>query len=344
MSVAPEETPVSPPRPVIAVSVASLGEEDVLQRLVGERAEIRIVDLSAPQLIAEATSDADAVVMALQPMTAANIAALGPNVRVIGRAGVGLDTVDLDAAAAAGIAVVHEPTYSTNEVAHHAAALILALVRQVVRADRLTRESAWCSALELSAMLDLQASTLGVVGLGRIGSTIARLVGPFFSRTVGFDPQRTPAGMPVERLSSLDELLATSDVVTLHLPLNETTRNLIGSAELSAARRGILLVNVSRGGLIDEQALIAAIKTGQVAGAALDVFAQEPLPSESGLRSFNNVILTPHLAGTSEGASDRVAKWMLEDILAHLGQQPLPYGRHAVDTNRGDRRTTTTTP
>ncbi|MDO8210329.1 NAD(P)-dependent oxidoreductase [Conexibacter sp. CPCC 206217] len=314
----------------IAVSVDSIGDEEALQQLVGERAEIRVVDLSTPERVAEATASAAAVVVALQPMSADRIAAFGDSVEVIGRAGVGLDTVDLDAAAARAVTVVHEPGYSTGEVADHAAALLLACTRQVAAGDRAMRADGWVMADRLGRMPDLGAATLGVLGIGRIGSALIARMRPFVRRIVAFDP--APAQVPdgVELLDSLDDVLRAADLVSLHLPLTDATRGLIGERELALARDGAVLVNVARGALVDESALVAALAAGQLAGAGLDAFVGEPLGADSPLLTLPNVVLTPHLGGHSEGAAARLASWMLDDVIAHLQRRELPHGRYAA--------------
>lgn len=315
----------------IAVSVDSIGDEEELREIAGDRAEVRVVDLSTPAAVAAATAAADAVIVALQPMSADRIAAFGDGVAVIGRAGVGLDTVDLDAAAARGVTVVHEPGYSTGEVADHAAALLLACTRQVAAGDRAIRADGWVLATALGRMPDLGAATLGIVGLGRIGSALAARMRPFVRRIVAFDPAPAAAAPDgVELLDSLEQVLGASDLVSLHLPLLPETRGFFGAERFAQMRPGAVLVNVARGALVDEAALIAALESGALAGAGLDAFATEPLPAGSRLRELPNVVLTPHLGGHSEGAADRLAHWMLADVIAHLEGRELPHGRYAA--------------
>lgn len=314
----------------IAVSVDSIGDEEELREIAGDHAEVRVVDLSTPAAVAAATAAADAVIVALQPMSADRIAAFGDGVAVIGRAGVGLDTVDLEAAAVRGVTVVHEPGYSTGEVADHAAALLLACTRQVVAGDRGMRADGWPLATSLGRMPDLGAATLGIVGLGRIGSALAARMRPFVRRIVAFDPAPAAAPDGVELLDSLEQVLGAADLVSLHLPLLPETRGFFGAQQFAQMRPGAVLVNVARGALVDEAALIAALESGALAGAGLDAFAVEPLPAGSRLRELPGVVLTPHLGGHSEGAADRLAHWMLADVIAHLEGRDLPHGRYAA--------------
>jgi D-3-phosphoglycerate dehydrogenase len=319
------------PRFELAVSALSLGEEADLQEIVGDRATVRVVDVSTPDRVREATARAYAVIVALQRMSAEHIAAFGPFVGVIGRAGVGLDTVDLDAARTAGISVVHEPAYATDEVADQAAALILACTRRVVAADRVVREHGWVTSTGLGRILDLRASTLGVVGAGRIGRALVERMLPFFGEVVVFDPEQVDLPAHAHRADDLSSLLRRSDVLSIHIPLTPETRGLIGAGELALLRRGAVVVNVSRGGIVDEPALAEALRSGQLSSAGLDVFEAEPLPGDSPLRGLDGLVLTPHVAGYSEGAGPRLAEWMLEDVLRHLEGRELAHGRYALD-------------
>lgn len=315
----------------IAVSVLSLGEESELQELVGDRATVRVVDVSTPEHVRECTGSVHAVVVALQKMSADHIAAFGPSVRVIGRAGVGLDTVDLEAARAGGVSVVHEPAYATDEVADQAAALILACARGVVAADRTIRDDGWVTNTDLGRVLDLRASTLGVVGAGRIGRALIERMIPFVGEVVVFDPEQPVTPAETRRADDLETLLRASDVLSIHAPLTPETRGLVGAAELALLPPGAVVVNVSRGGIVDEAALADALLSGQLSSAGLDVFEVEPLPADSPLRGLDNVVLTPHIAGYSEGAGPRLTKWMLDDVLRHLEGRELAHGRYAVD-------------
>ncbi len=292
---------------------------------------IRVVDVSTPAAVREATADADAVVVALQRMSADHIAAFGPAVSVIGRAGVGLDTVDLEVARTAGVSVVHEPAYATDEVADQAAALILACARRVVVADRTIRNDGWITNTGVGRVLDLQAATLGVVGAGRIGRALIERMLPFMGEVVVFDPEQSELPGGTRRAADLAELLRASDVLSIHTPLTVETRGLIGAAELALLPAGAIVVNVSRGGIVDEVALAEALRSGALSSAGLDVFAVEPLPADSPLRGLDNLVLSPHIAGYSEGAAPRLTAWMLEDVLRHLEGRELAHGRYAVD-------------
>jgi D-3-phosphoglycerate dehydrogenase len=315
---------------VLAIAHQSIGSEQEVRELVGKRAHVRYGPLTTDAEAAALSEGADAVIVTLQPLPASRLEALDRTVRVIGRAGVGLDTIDLSAAGHLGLSVVHEPAYCTSEVATHAAALLLAVHRRIGDGAKLI-ERGWGLVTELGPVPDLTTATLGLVGLGRIGSATAARMAPFVARIRAYDPA-VPAGTSesADIAESLDELLATSDLVSLHLPLTEQTRGLISDRELALMRPGSIIVNVSRGALIDERALAGALRRGHLGGAGLDVFEREPLPADSPLRSAPRLTMTPHMASYSDAAAGRMAAWTVDDVVACLTGTPLPHGRLAV--------------
>lgn len=226
--------------------------------------------------------------------------------RVIGRAGVGTDNIDLDAATALGIVVINAPAGNTVAVAELFFGSVLGLLRHVPRAAAAMRAGRWDRALFLGT--ELRGRTLGVVGLGRIGGEVARRARAFEMELVGYDPYVTDArfeALRVRRAPTLDALLAEADVLTVHTPLTDETRGLIGRRELARLPDGAIVVNMARGGIVDEPALAAALANGGVRGAVLDVFQHEPLAGDHPLRGLDNVLLTPHIgASTAEGQRD----------------------------------------
>ena len=222
-----------------------------------------------------------------------------PNLMVIARVGVGVDTVDVAAATANGVLVTTTPGANEDSVADHTLALMLALVRRVPEHDRSLRERRWDRGGAMTPG-DLWRSTVGIVGSGRIGRAVVRRLRGFGCAILVSDPalEQPDEGT---RLVSLDELLAESDVVSLHVPLLPETRGLIGRRELALMRPTAVLVNAARGHIVDEAELAAALRGGRLAGAALDVFAEEP-PFDSELLELRNVIVTPHVAGMSVGS------------------------------------------
>jgi D-3-phosphoglycerate dehydrogenase len=314
---------------VVVVADRYLGSADHERALAGGRAEIRGASLDTPADVAAATADADAVLVTTHPMTAAHIAALGPGVRIIGRAGIGLDAIDLDAAKARGVAVYHTPDYCVNEVADQTLTCILMLQRRMRDQERVARTADWSGRFEIR-LPALEATTVGVVGAGRIGRAVLARLEPFRVARLAFDPLAPSMPPGVERVDDLDDLLARSDVVTLHAPLTPETRHMLSAGRIARMRRGACLVNVSRGPLVDSVALAAALADGQIAGAAVDVFDPEPPPADHPLRSAPNIILTPHFAWHSIEAETRVRAQTLEAVLAFAsGGEPVD-GRMAV--------------
>jgi D-3-phosphoglycerate dehydrogenase len=282
-----------------------------------------------PDELARETADADGLIVTTNVLTAEHIAALGPKVKVIGRAGIGLDAIDLDAAAQAGVAVINQPDYATNEVATHAIAMLLTMQRELVEADRRARQP-WGTQEWLSHVAPLETLTLGLVGLGRIGRAVAVRALPLVGRVLAYDPMSPPLPDGVEAAASLDELLAASDVLSLHLPLLPETEKLIGPDALSKVRPGALLVNVSRGALLDEDAVAEALEDGRLGGAALDVFTQEPLPQDSPLLRAPRTLLSPHIAWYSTASGPRVRRDTVEDMLSYLESGAVKRGRLAA--------------
>jgi D-3-phosphoglycerate dehydrogenase len=245
-----------------------------------------------------------------------------PSWRVIGRYGVGVDNVDVAAATSHGIAVVNVPDYCIEEVATHTAALVLASWRRLQRSRALIDEGRWGEWSELRPVQPLSACTLGLVGVGRIGVEVVRLLAPFFGRVVAFDPfQAPPPG--VERVE-LDTLFALADVVSLHCPLTAETHNLVDAARLATMKPQALLVNVSRGPLVDTAALAQALGAGTIAGAALDVLPTEPPDSGDPLLAAPNLLLTNHSAWYSEASLVSVRRLLAERCSAVLNGEAVP--------------------
>jgi D-3-phosphoglycerate dehydrogenase / 2-oxoglutarate reductase len=272
---------------------------------------------SADEVIAVG-SGAIALLAQYAPITAAVMDAL-PTVRTVGRYGVSLDNIELPAAAARGIRVVNVPDYCIDEVADHAIGLLLALTRGIVAQDRAIHAGTWDfhTGGELRRARGRQ---LGIIGLGRIGSATARRAQAFGFQVVATDPARPVVdGVP---LLALDELLATSDIVSLHAPLDPSTRHMLDAAALARMRPGALLVNTSRGGLVDQGALVEALRSGHLGGAALDVLEREPILPTDPLLTLGNVILTPHAAFYSRESLVEMKRRVAEGIVAALAELP----------------------
>jgi len=261
-----------------------------------------------------AAGDAVALLVQYAPVGERVFAGL-PSCQVVGRYGAGLDTIDLAAARAHGVDVVHVPDYAIAEVSDHTIALVLAVCRRLTAYSSAVRSGRW-DMRSAGTVYRLSALRLGVIGLGRIGQMVARKAAAFSFDVVGYDIA-PPDGSPVPLLS-LEELLATSDVVTLHLPLTARTHHLIDAARLALMRPTAVLVNTSRGGVVDQAALAAAIASGTLAGAALDVLEREPPDPADALLAATQVIITPHVAFYSEQALAELNRRVAENIVAAL--------------------------
>lgn len=282
---------------------------------------------SSPGEVIEVARDADGLICQAVPITGEVLRALA-RCKVVGRYGVGVDNVDLRAATALGIKVVHVPDFCYEEVADHTLALILAMLRGIAlchhrwKRDPAGFYSQWDQRLHwLQGIQRCSELVLGIVGLGRAGQGVARRARGFGFQLLGYDPyisedQFTNSGV---RNCSAEELLRVSDIVTLHVPLAEDTAGFIGEAQLRLMKGSAVLVNTSRGGVVDEPALIAALDERRIAGAALDVTREEPLPPDHPLIAMENVLLTPHVAFYSESSlrdvKERIARYVLNALV-----------------------------
>jgi D-3-phosphoglycerate dehydrogenase len=259
----------------------------------------------APDQLAVDLADADAIVVRSATKVTAALIAAAPRLRVVARAGTGVDNVDVPAASARGIVVMNAPGANSISVAELAIGLILAMARHVAAADAAMKQGKWEKKKFLGE--EVRDKTLGLAGLGRIGQEVARRAAAFGMRIIAHDPfisEQVASELGVE-LVTLDDLFARADYVSLHMPSNEKTRNLVNAERLARAKKGIRIVNTARGDLIDEQALADAIEAGTVAGAALDVFQKEP-PPDPRLQSLPQVIATPHIAASTREGQELV--------------------------------------
>src|SRR2546426_4202975 len=262
-------------------------------------------------------ADADALIVRSATKVDADLVERASRLRVVGRAGVGVDNIDLDAATRRGVLVMSTPGGNSVSVAEHTFALLLALARQVPRLDKAIHEGRWEKST--AAGTEVRGKTLGLIGLGRIGSEVAVRAEAFDMRVLAYDPFISEAAareVSVE-LVPLDILLAQSDFVSLHTALSPATQNLINSSTISKMKKGARVINAARGELIDETALADALKSGQLAGAAVDVFAEEP-PKNSPLIGLSNLIATPHVAGSTAEAQEEVGTQVAVEIKDYL--------------------------
>ena len=281
-------------------------------------ADVTVRTGMAPQELIDIVGDFDALVVRSATKVTRTILEAGTRLRVVGRAGVGVDNIDVDEATRRGVVVVNSAGASTIAVAEHTLALMLAHARNIGPASASVGRGEWTPSSFVG--VELRDKVVGIVGLGRIGTQVARRARAFEMRVLAHDPfvsSAVASGCGAE-LVELDELLRSSDFVTLHAPLSAVTGELMGDAQFAQLKRGSTLINCARGGLIDEGALLRALDAGLIGGAALDVFAAEPLSSDSPLRTHPRVLVTPHLGASTREAQLEVATDVAKLVLACL--------------------------
>jgi len=295
----------------------SMAEEGVVQLRAEPGIEVDVKTNLSPEELAAVIPAYSGLIVRSATKVTAQIFEAADKLKIVGRAGTGVDNIDLDAATKHGVLVVNAPGGNSVSAAEMAMGLMLACARNIPRGDRNLKQGVWakkeCKGRELSG------KTLGIVGLGRIGREVAVRAKAFGMRVVGYDPLIDAAaitGMGVEALD-FDELLKSSHFITLHVPRTEKTTNMIGAAQFSMMRDDAILVNAARGGLVDEQALLAALNDGQLAGAGLDVYLGEPNPPQE-LVAHENVVATPHLGASTYEAQVKVATFVAGYIADYL--------------------------
>jgi D-3-phosphoglycerate dehydrogenase / 2-oxoglutarate reductase len=277
------------------------------------------VVLTTKETLVAEIADAEALIVRSATKVTPELMEKAPRLRVVGRAGVGVDNIDLDEATRRGVLVMSTPGGNAVSVAEHTFALMLALARQVPRLDKTMHEGKWEKGS--AAGTEVRGKTLGLIGLGRIGSEVAVRAEAFDMRVLGYDPYISEAAareLQVE-LVPLEQLLAESDFVSLHTAVSPATQNLINAKTLGQMKKGARLINAARGELIDEGALVEALQSGQLAGAALDVFVEEP-PKNSALTGLPNVIATPHVAGSTAEAQEEVGTQVAVQVRDYLAE------------------------
>lgn len=311
------------PRVLVADPVAQDGID-----LLANEAEVDVRTGLPPEELRAIIGKYDALVVRSETKVTAEIIAAGSRLQVIGRAGVGVDNIDIPAATERGVVVVNAPTGNTISAAEHTIGLMLALARHIPRADASLRAGEWKRSQFIG--VEVRGKTLGVIGLGQIGSEVARRARGLEMRVIGHDPflpEERARTLGVE-LVDLPKLLTDSDFITLHTTLTPGTRNLIGANEIAMMKPSVRLLNVARGGIIDEEALAAAAASGRIAGAAVDVFSKEPAQGNV-LTTQERIIVTPHLGASTAEAQERVAVDVAAQILAVLRGEHAAYAVNA---------------
>ena len=300
------------------VLVAAPLHEKAFEVLRNAGFEVLYEEYPDEERLVELVGDVEAVIVRSKPKVTRKVIENAPNLKVIGRAGVGLDNIDLEAAKERGIEVVNSPGASSRSVAELALALMFNVARKIAFADRKMREGVW--AKKQCMGFELEGKTLGIVGFGRIGYQIAKIAKAMGMNLLLYDPY--PNFQRAEEVGGkfveLEELLKESDVVTLHVPLLDSTYHLINEERLRLMKPTAILINAARGPIIDTDALVKALREGWIAGAALDVFEEEPLPKGHPLTELDNVVLTPHIGASTVEAQMRAGVQVAEQIVEIL--------------------------
>ncbi|MBP6086745.1 MAG: hydroxyacid dehydrogenase [Pelolinea sp.] len=298
------------------------GLDDVGKSILEKEAEV--VDrkgISAEDL-KEELKDYDAIIVRSRTKMTRELIESAPNLKVIGRCGVGVDNIDIDAAGERGIIVVNAPSATTESVAELTMGLIFALARQITRADASMKNGKWPKNEFMG--VELYGKTLGIIGFGRIGSTVGQMAAAIGMRINACCDFSIPETIRIigGELLMIDEIIERSDFITIHTPLTEKTKGMINAETINRMKDGVYLVCTARGGIVDENALLEALKSGKVAGAALDVFEKEP-PKNMELISHPNLIATPHIAGQTSEAQRRASVDISKEVLAALKNEKL---------------------
>ncbi|MDP9849447.1 phosphoglycerate dehydrogenase [Streptosporangium lutulentum] len=291
--------------------------------VLGADFEVRHTDGADRAQFLPALAGVDALIVRSATQVDAEAIAHAPKLRVVARAGVGLDNVDVEAATKAGVMVVNAPTSNITSAAEHTVALILASARNVAQAHSALKAGEWKRSKYTGVELD--EKVIGILGLGKIGQLVAQRLQPFGVELIAYDPYLQPAraAQMGVRLASLEEVLRESDFITVHLPKSKETIGLIGDRELHTVKPSVRLINVARGGIIDENALYSAIKEGRVAGAGIDVFPKEPV-TDSPLFELDQVVVTPHLGASTHEAQEKAGTQVARSVKLALAGEFVP--------------------
>ena len=322
------------PKVLVADSISQGGIDELLRD--GALEVSTQLKLSENELI-KIIPEFNALIVRSETKVTGEVLNAAKKLRVVGRAGVGVDNVDVETATRRGVIVLNAPGGNTVSTAEHAFSLLLNVARKIPQADASLRTKKW-NRKDFQGV-ELYSKVLGVIGMGRIGSELSRRAIAFGMRVIAYDPYLSASrarSLQVELVEELDDLILAADFISLHTPLTNETRHLLGAARLAQTKRGVRIINCARGGLIDETALVAALQNQHVAAAALDVFEVEPLPEDSPLRNAPNLILTPHLGASTAEAQESVGIEIAQSIRAALLQGTI---RNAVNMPSLDAKT-----
>src|SRR5437868_7609776 len=325
---------MNPPKVLIADSISQRGVDELTR---DNALEVTAKTGLSERELVEVIPPFNALIVRSETKVTADVLNAGKKLRAVGRAGVGVDNVDVETATRRGVVVLNAPGGNTVSTAEHAFSLLLSVARKIAQADASLRGKKW-SRKDFEGV-ELYNKTLGVIGMGRIGSELSRRAIAFGMRVIAYDPYLSAArarSLQVELTEELDDLLANADFISLHTPITNETRHILDAARIAKTKRGVRIINCARGGLIDEPALAKALQDRHVAAAALDVFEIEPLPEDSLLRAAPNLVLTPHLGASTAEAQESVGIEIAQSIRAALLEGTI---RNAVNMPNLDAKT-----
>ena len=325
---------MTPPKVLVADSISPRGIEELSRD--GKLDVLTQTKLSQEKLL-EIIPDFAGLIVRSETKVTGEVLNRAKQLRVVGRAGVGVDNIDVETATRRGVIVLNAPGGNTVSTAEHAFSLLLCVARKIPQADASLRSRKW-NRKDFEGV-ELYNKTLGVIGMGRIGSELSRRAIAFGMRVMAYDPYLSAArarSLQVDLVEELDDLLANADFISLHTPLTNETHHLLNAARISKMKRGVRIINCARGGLIDEAALAQGLQDRHVAAAALDVFETEPLPEDSPLRAVPNLVLTPHLGASTAEAQEGVGIEIAQSIRAALLEGTI---RNAVNVPSLDAKT-----
>src|SRR6266540_2436262 len=325
---------MTPPKALVADSISKSGIDELSRE---HALEVTVKTKLPPSKLIEIIPEFAALIVRSETKVTADVLKAGKNLRAVGRAGVGVDNVDVETATRRGVVVLNAPGGNTVSTAEHAFSLLLSVARKIPQADASIRGNKWDK--KNFEGVELYNKTLGIIGMGRIGSELSRRAIAFGMRVIAYDPYLSATrarSLQIELVDELDDLLTIADFISLHTPLTAETRHILDAERLQKTKRGVRIINCARGGLIDETALLKALQDGHVGGAALDVFEIEPLPADSPLRSAPNLVLTPHLGASTAEAQESVGIEIAQSIRAALLEGTI---RNAVNMPNLDAKT-----